>query len=115
MITIKELEAHGYHSYRAHKAQGLWSKWIESEGRRLFTLNFYLWTYPPHANQADQFSAEARLYQDTKVGPAVTHEDETSFDLNLMIGEPATVELVEMFFKRSYWRLDCIPDPHNQG
>ena len=115
MITIADLEAAGYRSYKSHKAEGLWSKWIESEGRRLFSIHYYLWKYPPHANVPDQFSAEVRMYQDPQRGPALTHENETSFDLNLMVGDVSTVEGVEAFYRRAYLALNCIPDPHNQS
>lgn len=115
MITIKELEAHGYRSYKSHKAEGLWQRWIESEGRRLFSLDFYLWKFPPHAKIPDGFSAEVRMYQDPQRWPGLTDANETSFDLNLMVGDTATVEGVEAFYRRTYLALNCIPDPHNQS
>jgi len=109
MITAKDLEDHGYRSYKTSRpAVAFYQKWIVEEGRKLFAIDFYLWEMP-----SISVSVEARLFQDTKRFPALTHEGETAVDFAMTVNV-GTVEDVQAFLRRAYFALNCIPDPHNQ-
>ena len=41
------------------------------------------------------------------------HIPEGFFDLNLVITPAMTLEWIEAWLEQAYWRLGCIPDPHN--
>lgn len=111
MVTIDALMTAGYKEYKSStgKTERFFQKWIvDGSGTRLFALNFFYWFSP--LGHRDCFSAEARLYQ---TSPALSFDNETDFDLDLMIGSNATVESVEAFFSAAFTCLGCVPDPHN--
>ena len=115
MISIESLKEAGYQEHKPHKGDGLFQKWIRNDQQKMFALNFYVWV----SRDPDRvgFSAEARLYQNADLHGPLTHDGdqpETSFDLDLMVGDVATVENVESFFIQAYTALGCIPDVHNQ-
>ena len=131
MISEEELKKSGYHfhdsgKHTSGKGDGLYQRWIlDTEGRRAFALNFYMWKNESVASSYDgegrvipEFSAEARLYQDSE--PRFTWQNQmggdgsTDFDLDLMLDKKlVTVKEVEDWFMKAYVALSCVPDLHN--
>ena len=117
MITEENLKSQGYrlHKDYLNSSDGLYQKWIlDSEGKRAFAMNFYMWR-----TTGLSFSAEARFYKDYL--PYLTYENqmggdgETNFDLKLLLDNKiCSVKDVEDWFVKAYVALGCVPDLHNQ-
>jgi hypothetical protein len=97
---LKEYVTEGWQKvFEAGKADGFDSK------RKKFFLNFYFYDFSDFPSHPASFGVhvEARMYRD----------DHTSWNLELLVENGATLEEVEAFYLDAYERMGCVPDIHN--
>lgn len=112
MITIPDLETKGYKKYPHSKGPfcvGLFQKPFLWGTEITYFLNVYMWSFPDAVGLPPRASTEVVLYRTD----GVTHEGETAFHVNLMVGEHTTIDQIEVFYVDVYQKLGCVPDLHN--
>ena len=116
-ITPEVLRAAGYRSFPERHKEFVTEGWqktftVEAKHRdgydttvKLFFLNFYFYDFSDYPNHPTAFGVhvEARMYRD----------DRTSWNLELLVENNATLEEVEAFYLDAFERMGCVPDIHN--